>query len=39
MYAGRSRLLAAGDKIVVDIEGIGRLENEVAPIPNNPARD
>lgn len=38
MYAGKSRLLSAGDRIVVDIEGIGRLENEIAPIPNDPNR-
>jgi len=36
MYAGKSRLLSAGDKIAVDIEGIGRLENEVAPVRNDP---
>ena len=36
MYAGKSRLLAAGDKIVVDIEGIGRLENEVGAPRNHP---
>jgi 2-keto-4-pentenoate hydratase/2-oxohepta-3-ene-1,7-dioic acid hydratase in catechol pathway len=34
MYAGKSRLLGPGDKIAVEIEGIGRLENDVRPAPN-----
>ena len=38
MYAGRSRLLAPGDTIAVDIEGVGRLENNVAAYPNDPDR-
>jgi len=37
MYAGKSRLLAPGDTIVVDIEGVGRLENAVAAYPNDPS--
>ena len=36
MYAGKSRLLGPGDKIAVEIEGIGRLENAVQPPPNRP---
>lgn len=32
MYAGKSRMLRSGDRIVVDIEGIGRLENRVAAV-------
>jgi 2-keto-4-pentenoate hydratase/2-oxohepta-3-ene-1,7-dioic acid hydratase in catechol pathway len=34
MYAGKARLLVAGDKIAVEIEGIGRLENDILP-PSN----
>jgi 2-keto-4-pentenoate hydratase/2-oxohepta-3-ene-1,7-dioic acid hydratase in catechol pathway len=34
MYAGKARLLGAGDKIAVEIEGIGRLENDILP-PSN----
>jgi 2-keto-4-pentenoate hydratase/2-oxohepta-3-ene-1,7-dioic acid hydratase in catechol pathway len=29
MYAGGSRLLRPGDTVVVDIEGVGQLENSV----------
>jgi 2-keto-4-pentenoate hydratase/2-oxohepta-3-ene-1,7-dioic acid hydratase in catechol pathway len=29
MYAGKARLLRPGDRVVVDIEGVGRLENTV----------
>lgn len=39
MYAGKSRLLAPGDSIVVDIEGVGRLENAVAAYPNSEPAD
>ncbi len=30
MYAGKARLLRPGDRVVVEIPGIGRLENDVA---------
>ena len=36
MYAGKSRLLGPGDSIVVEIDGIGRLENELRPPSNEP---
>jgi 2-keto-4-pentenoate hydratase/2-oxohepta-3-ene-1,7-dioic acid hydratase in catechol pathway len=38
MYAGKSRLLSPGDQIVVEIDGVGRLENAVAAYPNDPNR-
>ena len=34
MYAGKARLLKAGDTIAVEIDGIGRLENKVFPAAN-----
>ncbi|MFS8050176.1 fumarylacetoacetate hydrolase family protein [Rhizobium sp. BR 314] len=34
MYAGKARLLNAGDTIAVEIEGIGRLQNQVLPSSN-----
>jgi 2-keto-4-pentenoate hydratase/2-oxohepta-3-ene-1,7-dioic acid hydratase in catechol pathway len=34
MYAGKARLLHAGDTIAVEIDGIGRLENRIMP-PSN----
>lgn len=34
MYAGKARLLKAGDTIAVEIDGIGRLENRVFPAAN-----
>lgn len=34
MYAGKARLLKAGDVIAVEIDGIGRLENRVFPAAN-----
>lgn len=34
MYAGKSRLLKAGDTIAVEIDGIGKLENKVFPAAN-----
>jgi len=36
MYAGKSRLLAAGDTIAVEVDGIGRLENQVMAPGNQP---